>query len=90
MIGCDVLVGPESHDVNRGRIARHRSELLPGDESTSPAQRNQLCDSVTITRDGKGLAMLDRVHDLSGSVAQITLSDLRLAGHKATLPECAT
>jgi hypothetical protein len=34
--------------------------------------------------------MLDRVHDLSGSIAQIALSDLGLDGHSATLPACAT
>jgi len=86
MIDCGLLVSLESLDINRRSIARHRSELLPGDESASPTQRDQFGDLVTITRDSEGLAMLDRVHDLSGSIAQITLSDLRLHGHSTTLP----
>jgi hypothetical protein len=80
MIDCVLLVSP---DVNLRSIARHRSELLPGDESASPTQRDQFADLVTITRDSERLAMLE-IHDLSGAITRITLSDLRLDGHSAT------
>jgi hypothetical protein len=48
---------------------RHLGEFLTGDEATPLAQRDQLGDPVTITRNGEGLSVLDRIHDLSGPIA---------------------
>jgi hypothetical protein len=69
MIGRGVLVGAESLDIDTGSIARQGRELLPGDKPTSPTQRNQLSDPMTVARDSEGLPMLDRIHDLSRSTA---------------------
>jgi hypothetical protein len=64
MITRRILVGSERFGVNRRGITRHGNELLPGDEPTAASQRDQFPDSMAVPRDGKGLPVLNGVHDL--------------------------
>jgi hypothetical protein len=77
-----LLVGPESLDIDGWRAAGHGGEFLPGDEPPSVSQRDQFADPVPIAGDGEGLPVLDRVHNLLGPVAEISLGDFRLRCHK--------
>ncbi len=63
--------------------------FVSSNESTSTTERDQLSDSMTVARNGEGLPMLNSVHDLLGSVAQVTLSDLGLHGHSPIVPSGA-
>jgi hypothetical protein len=81
VIGYGVLVGAESVDVNARGMTGPGGELLAGDKPAATAQRNQLRDSVAVARDGEGLPIFNGVHDFLGSVAKVTLSDLRMRGH---------
>lgn len=78
VIDYGVLISPECFDVDAGRVAGHRREIPPGDEPTATPQRDQLADPVAIAGDRERLTVLDRVHDLLGSVTQVALGDLRL------------
>src|ERR1022692_750583 len=77
-----VLVGSECLDLDGGRAAGHGSEFLPGDEPAPASQGDQFADPVPIAGDGEGLPVLDRVHNLLGPVAEISLGDFRLRCHK--------
>src|SRR5690348_3208985 len=64
MVQHGILISPECVQVNRGGVARHGGELLPGDEPPALSQRDQLADPVAVPGDGEGLSVFDRVHDL--------------------------
>src|SRR5436190_12977246 len=81
LIASGVLVGPEGTGVDRGGGARHGGELLPRNEAPPAAQRDQFSNAVTVAGHRERLPVLDRVHDLLGSVAQVALGDLRLLAH---------
>jgi hypothetical protein len=73
MIGSRVLVSPERVKIGGRRIARHRGELIPRDETAAMPQRNQLANAMTVARDSEGLAPLDGVHDLSRPRSEVAL-----------------
>src|SRR5215471_19186704 len=85
LIASGILISPEGAGVDRGGGARHGGELLPGNETPPPAQRDQLTDAVTIAGDRESLPVLDCIHDLLGSVAQVALGDFRLVAHSPSL-----
>jgi hypothetical protein len=85
VIGYGVLVGAESVDINARSMTGPGCELLSGNEPAPMAQRNQLTDPMAVARDGEGLPMLNGVHDFLGSVAKVTLSDLRMRGHEGSV-----
>jgi hypothetical protein len=81
MIKRRILVGSERFQVNRRGITRHGNELLPGDEPTAAPKRDQFPDSMAVPGDGKGLPVLNGVHDLPRLGPQVALRDLWLSAH---------
>ena len=53
VIGCGVLVGGEPRDIDGRRVARHRDELVTGDEAPTSTQRDQLPDLVAVPGDSE-------------------------------------
>jgi len=78
-----VLIGPERLQVSGRSMAGHGNELLPGDETAALPQRNQLPDAVAVTGDGKGLPVLDGIHDLPRFRPEVALGDLWVSTHPA-------
>ena len=72
------LVGPERVKVNRGRIARHGSELPARDKPATPPERDQLTDPVSVPGNGEGLPVFDSIHDLSRLRPQVALRGTRV------------
>jgi len=64
MVGCSVLISPESIQINGRRITRHGGELLPGDEPAALSQGDQLRDPMAIPGNSKRLPVFDGIHDL--------------------------
>ena len=90
MVQRGILISPEYFQVNRGGVARHGGELLPGDEPAALSQRDQLADPMTVPGDSKGLSVFDGIHDLPRSCPQIALGNLRMSIHKASVAPGAT
>src|SRR5579863_4336926 len=82
MVQYGILISPECFQVNRGGVARHGGELLPGDEPATLSQRDQLADPMAVPGDGEGLSVFDRVHDLPRSCPQVALGDFRMSAHR--------
>lgn len=85
LFGRTVLIGAEGVQGDVGSGTRHAGELLARDEPPAPPQRNQLPDLVPVPGHSERLPALDSVHDLFGPVTEITLGDLRLSAHGATV-----
>jgi hypothetical protein len=81
MIERRILIGPERFQVDRRGITRHSDELLPWDEPTAAAKRDELPDPVAVPGDGKGLPVLDSIHDLPRLRPQVALGYLWLSAH---------
>jgi hypothetical protein len=79
------LVGPERLDVHGRSVTRGRRKFLPWDEPPTVPQRDQFADPVAVAGDNERLPILDGIHDLFGSVAEITLGDLRLCSHASSI-----
>jgi hypothetical protein len=76
-----ILVGSERFQVNCRGITRHGNELLPRDEPTAAAKQDQFPDSTAVPGDGKGLPVLNGVHDLPRLGPHVALRDLWLSAH---------
>ncbi len=90
MVQRGILISPECFQVNRGGVARHGGELLPGDEPAALSQRDQLTDPMAILSDNEGLPVFDRVHDLPRSCPQVALGNFRVSGHRTKVALGAT
>src|ERR1700760_1763847 len=90
VLGGGTLVGAERLRVDARGAARQGGELLPRHEPPSLPQRDQLTDPVPVPRDRERLPVLDRVHDLARSGAQIALSDLGIGAHRSRVALGAT
>jgi hypothetical protein len=88
MIERRILVSSERFQVDSRSITRHGDELLPRDEPTA-AERNQLPDTMTVPGDGKGLPVLNGIHDLSRFRPQVALRDLWASAHHIRIAPCA-
>ena len=90
MIERRILVSSERFQVNCRGMTRHGHELVPGDEPTAPPKRNQFPDTVAVPGDGKGLSVLNGIHDLPRLHPQIALGNLRVYIHTTTIAPSAT
>src|SRR5450759_2473172 len=79
MLERRILVGPERFQVNRRGLTRHGNELPPGDEPTVAPKRDQFPDTMAVPCDGKGLPVLNGIHDLPRLGPQVPLRDLFVA-----------
>ena len=68
MIGDCGLIRAEGGDADGCGVVRHRGELIPVDETPTSTQRDQLSYLMAVTSDRERLAILDRIHDLLGSL----------------------
>src|ERR1035441_2833056 len=70
---------PSKHPKRTGRLAGRRlkpkHELLPGDEPTVAPKRDQFPDTMAVPCDGKGLPVLNGIHDLPRLGPQVALRD---------------
>ena len=90
MILRGVLVSPECAGIDSRGVTRHGGEFLPGNEPAPAPERDQLANTVAVPGDGKGLPVLDGVHDLPGPGPQVALGDLGMSSHPFRLAPGAT
>ena len=75
------LIRTEGIDVQSWGGARHSDELGPVDQAAPSTQWNQFRDLMPVSCDCERLTALNGVHDLFGSIAEISSSDLGLRAH---------
>jgi hypothetical protein len=73
-----VDVRPEPVGCDGGRAGERGEGSLGGDEGAM-AQRSELTDCHAVARHDKGLAAIERAHDVTAAVPQLPLGDL--SGH---------
>ena len=80
-----VDVRTKSIGINRASACPTGEKLFARDKRSGPSQRDQFTDLMSIAGDGECLAVFDRVHDLFGAQAKVTLADLWLDRPKNTV-----